>query len=401
VAARNKNPGSGPVIHLRGMAFDHPRGFAPMKAATEKFQLSNPSARISWDARSLKDFEDYPIENLAERYDLIMMDHPFIGSCVKSKALVPLDEHVSAEYLNDQERHSVGPSYQSYSWEGHQWALAVDAAAQVSAYRPDLLEARNLRVPETWDEMFELVEALPEETKIGLTLNPTHSFCTFITLCANINENEALKEATGVDLSVGEEALNFLRRLVPVIHEVSLRADPIQMSELMSRSNEVAYVPFMFGYSNYARPGFAPHIIHYTDIPSTRSEPSGSVLGGVGLAVSAYSEHRQVAIDFALFVAAQECQRGIYFESGGQPGHRAAWTDPTVNQRASGFFEDTLRTLDLAYLRPRHVGYPAFQGRAGESIGGFLWNGGNAREVIKTINRLYKETKTTGHGPAV
>ena len=51
-----------------------------MRATSEKFQVSNPDLRISWDARSLKDFEDYPIEKLAEKYDLIMMDHPFIGS---------------------------------------------------------------------------------------------------------------------------------------------------------------------------------------------------------------------------------------------------------------------------------------------------------------------------------
>ena len=177
-----------------------------------------------------------------------------------------------------------------------------------------------------------------------------------------------------------------------MIHEVSLGADPIQVSELMSRSDEVAYVPFMFGYSNYARPGFAPHVIRFKDIPSVGPEPSGSVLGGIGLAVSAYSEHRQVAIDYAHFVATQECQRSIYFESGGQPGHRAAWTDPKVNQHSSGFFKDTLRTLDLAYLRPRHTGYPEFQGRAGETISDFLRSDGNAREALNTINRLYKET---------
>lgn len=387
------------MIRLRGMAFDHPRAFTPMKVASERFRLENRDVEILWDARSLKDFEDYPIERLAEKYDLIMMDHPFIGSGVKSSALVPFDEYVPAEYLDDQERHSVGPSYHSYSWEGHQWALAVDAAAQVSAYRPDLLKIWDLRAPATWDEVLELAEGLPDETRIGLTLNPTHSFCTFITLCANMNGNESLEEATGVNFSVGEEALNFLHRLVPVIHEVSLRSDPIQMLELMSRSDEVAYAPFMFGYSNYARLGFAPHVVRFTNIPSARSEPSGSVLGGVGLAISAYSEHRQAALDYALFVAGQECQRGLYFESGGQPGHRTAWTDPKINNRTSSFFEDTLRTLDLAYLRPRHAGYPVFQERAGEIISDFLCNGGNAREAIKTINRFYKEARTTGSGP--
>ena len=56
-------------------------------------------------------------------------------------------------------------------------------------------------MPETWDEVFELAEALPEGMKIGLALNPTHSFCTFITLCAHISGKEYLDEAIGVNIS--------------------------------------------------------------------------------------------------------------------------------------------------------------------------------------------------------
>jgi len=180
-----------------------------------------------------------------------------------------------------------------------------------------------------------------------------------------------------------------------VAHEGSLELDPIQILDTMSQSDEVAYAPFVFGYCNYARPGFAPHLVRFANIPSTRPEPAGSVLGGVGLAISSHSEHRKAAIDYALFVASGECQKGLYFESGGQPGHRAAWIDPEVNERSSRFFEGTLRTLDLAYLRPRHAGYPVFQERAGEFIHSFLRNGGSSRETIENLDLLYKRTRTT------
>jgi multiple sugar transport system substrate-binding protein len=118
------------------------------------------------------------------------------------------------------------------------------------------------------------------------------------------------------------------------------------------------------------------------------------MLGGVGLAISAHSEHRQAAIDYALFIASGECQKGLYFESGGQPGHRAAWIDPEVNEWSSEFFKGTLRTLDLAYLRPRHAGYPVFQELAGEVIHRFLRNGGSSRETVENLDRLYKKTRT-------
>jgi multiple sugar transport system substrate-binding protein len=382
------------VIRLRGMAFDHPRNVTPLRASAQEYGLGNPEIEISWDARSLKDFEEYPIEKLTDSFDLVVIDHPFVGTGVEKQVLVPLDEYVPEKYLADQRENSVGPSYRSYSWEGHQWALAIDAAAQVSACRPDLLDGAGLEVPRTWDEIFELAGALPRQTRIGIPLNPTHSYCTFITLCANIGGGYFGDETDGTNFSVAQEALGHLKKLVQVAHGASLELDPVQILDTMSQSNEVAYAPFIFGYCNYARQGFAPHLVRFADIPSTRTEPAGSVLGGVGLAISAHSEHGQAAIDYALFVASGECQKGLYFESGGQPGHRAAWIDPEVNEWSSEFFKGTLRTLDLAYLRPRHAGYPVFQELAGEVIHRFLRNGGSSRETVENLDRLYKKTRT-------
>lgn len=383
------------MIRLRGMAFDHPRSLMPLEASAKEYLLEHPGLEISWDAHSLKDFEEHPVEKLADTYDLFVMDHPFVGTGVEKGVLLPLDEYAPEVYLADQRVNSVGPSYESYSWEGHQWALAIDAAAQVSAYRSDLLDEGDLGLPRTWDEVFELADALPPGRGIGVPLNPTHSYCTFLTLCANIGGNSVWDEDSGVAPSVAQEALGLLKNLARVTHEVSLDLDPIQLLSTMSQSGEIAYAPFVFGYSNYARPGFAPYVVRFADIPSTQLEPTGSVLGGVGLAVSARSENRQVAVDYALFVAGEQCQKGLYFENGGQPGYRAAWIAPGVNERSSEFFESTLRTLDLAYLRPRYVGYPVFQEHAGKLVHRFLTDGANGRETIESLNHLYEETKLT------
>ena len=94
----------------------------------------------------------------------------------------------------------------------------------------------------------------------------------------------------------------------------------------------------------------------------------GAVLGGVGLAVSARSFHPREAFAYARFVADPLTQRTTFFQAGGQPGHRSAWTDRDVNAAANRFFLDTLETLDHAYLHPTHVGYPAFQEEAGDCV---------------------------------
>ncbi len=380
---------------MRGMAFDHPRSLTPLEASAEEYLLKHPELEVFWDAHSLKDFEEYPVENLADTYDLFVMDHPFVGTGVEKGVLLPLDEYVPDAYLADQRANSVGPSYESYSWEGHQWALAIDAAAQVSAYRSDLLDEGKLGLPRTWDEVFELAGALPPGRGIGVPLNPTHSYCTFLTLCANIGGNSVWDGDGGLAPSLAQEALGLLKKLARAAHEASLDLDPIQLLGTMSQSSEIAYAPFVFGYSNYARPGFAPYVVRFEGIPSAQPEPAGSVLGGVGLAVSARSENRQMAVDYASFVASEGCQKGLYFDNGGQPGHRAAWTDPGVNERASGFFESTLRTLDLAYLRPRFVGYPVFQEHAGKLVHRFLTGGANGRETIEGLRHLHEKTRMT------
>jgi multiple sugar transport system substrate-binding protein len=82
------------------------------------------------------------------------------------------------------------------------------------------------------------------------------------------------------------------------------------------------------------------------------------------MAVSSKTKHPREAMDYARFTASPEIQSGVYFQSGGQPGHRSAWTDKTVNSLCNGFFEDTLQTLDESLCRPKGPGYMAFQDAA-------------------------------------
>lgn len=127
-----------------------------MFATPSRFAETHPGIRIEWEARSLQGFADKPIRHLAEQYDLIVLDHPFMGTVARDGYLIPLDKHVSAEVLATLRTESVGASHDSYFYDGHQWALAIDAAAQVAGYRPDLLKAASATVPKTWHEVFAL-----------------------------------------------------------------------------------------------------------------------------------------------------------------------------------------------------------------------------------------------------
>ena len=162
---------------LKGMTWHHPRGFDPMVATSQEWQ-SRTGISIVWEQRSLQDFESYPVEDLARKFDLIVIDHPHVGQITREECLVPLDRADRATALAELANGSVGPSFNSYNWEGRQWALPIDAATQVQAYRPDCLEGPAT----TWTHVLELAR----EGLVLLPMRSPHSLMSFYTLAANL-----------------------------------------------------------------------------------------------------------------------------------------------------------------------------------------------------------------------
>jgi multiple sugar transport system substrate-binding protein len=353
-----------------------------------------PDVRIEWTVRSLQAFADQPLDRLAETFDLIVLDHPAVGHAVARECLVALDEHVDAAFLDEQSASTVGSSHRSYEWEGHQWALAVDAAAQVAAYRPELLGEEV--PPRTWAEVIALAEVRGEEApRVAIPLIPTDAVCAFLGLCWSLGlEPCAGDRVAGPD--VAREALGTLARLTRAAHPESLEWDPPWTYDRMAATDEVAYCPLGFGYSNYARPGYRPNRIRFGPAPSFGGPRPSGTLGGAGLAVSRHCRHVTEACSYAAYVASPEVQRGPYFDGGGQPGHRGAWTDDRTNHAAGGYFRDTLESLDGSYLRPRFDGFVAFQDRAGEVVHRFLRDGGDAGEAVDRMERLWRATRRAG-----
>jgi len=377
------------VTTLRGITWDHPRGLDPMRATATRFAEEHTGMRIDWVARSLQAFGEESIEELAREYDLLVIDHPFVGTAARSGCLLQLDSYLPSAFLAAQERESVGPSHRSYAYDGHQWALAIDAAAQVSAYRPDLLAMADRSVPLSWAEVFELAD-LAGRARVAMPLNPVNVICSFLTLCANHGEPPGREETRLVGRATGRIALDILRRLIERLHPESLDFTPPRLLDRMSTTNDIVYCPLLFGYSNYARRGYAPYLCRFANIPSVAgSGLYGALLGGAGLAISSRCQAVSAACAYAQWVASPDCQRTVYVASGGQPANRLAWTDPAVNAATSDFFDDTLETLDHAYVRPRHDGYIQGHDISGLVLHDYLRNGGSERSTLDRLDALY------------
>ncbi len=89
--------------------------------------------------RSLREFGDITVDALAERYDPMINDHLQAGFAAASNAMLPLDTWTAPEVVRQLSADSARPSHQSYTYAGHQGALAIDAVMQTSVYLADLL----------------------------------------------------------------------------------------------------------------------------------------------------------------------------------------------------------------------------------------------------------------------
>ncbi|HRJ48680.1 MAG TPA: hypothetical protein PKY38_15080, partial [Opitutaceae bacterium] len=116
-------------ITLRGITWDHARGYAPMAATAARWRELHPEVEVVWEKRSLQAFADESIASLSQRFDLLVVDHPSMGEAAAHGLFLPLERHLPAAFLRDQADHSVGASHASYEINGSQWALAIDAAA--------------------------------------------------------------------------------------------------------------------------------------------------------------------------------------------------------------------------------------------------------------------------------
>jgi multiple sugar transport system substrate-binding protein len=376
------------MIELTGITWNHTRGYLPMVATAQRFSELHPEISITWQKRSLQQFADEPLADLAARFDLMVIDHPSIGEAAHHNFLLPLDEYLSAAYLADQAANSVGGSHASYHYEGHQYALATDAATPIAGWRPDLLARAEAELPATWEDLL----ALARRGLVTIPAIPIDSLMNLFMLANAVDAEPFTTPGEVIPKPQGAEALQRLRELVQLSAPGSLARNPIRTWQLLADSDSVALCPFAYGYSNYSRPSYAANVLQTAGLVTLNGKTLRSTLGGAGLAISRTCRHPEEALAYAQYVASPHIQKAIYAHSGGQPGHRAAWLDQTLNAVSNNFFISTLQTLDAAWVRPRFPGFIEFQEVASNLVHHYLVHGGPESSILDRMDKALEQS---------
>jgi multiple sugar transport system substrate-binding protein len=407
------------TVTLRGLTWDHPRGYLVLDALAAAADPGGPDQRgpdggdadagysVRWERQPLEDFESRPLRTLADDFDLLVIDHPGLGDAVRDGSLQPLGRFFSPAELAGWRDLTIGASFDSYRLAGQQWALPLDAAAQVSVCRPDMLDER----PASWAD----ARRVARGRRTAVCLGGPHAFLMFAALCVASGTPPATSPGEFVPAAAGGGALDVMADLLAhADREVSM-ANPIRVLDAMAAPGGPAYCPLVYGYVTYHRPASGRRRLAAFDAPAGPGG-IGSVLGGTGIAVtrSAAPTTAQAAAVAALLrrLLSEPVQLGLYAELGGQSSYRQAWrgdgdepggTTSTSSDggtssagRDGGFYRATRRTVESAWVRPRSAGYPAFQAAASAVLRDGLLGGEDHDVMLRKVNHMYASARAIG-----
>ncbi len=376
------------AITLKGMTWSDPRGYDPLIAATAEFEAANPGVSITWDKRSLQGFESTPVDKLAAEYDLMIIDHPHVGAAAREGCLLALDASIPEENLTAIANETVGKSYASYTIDGHQWALPVDAATQVQAHRPDLGGRAR-----TWAD----VKEAALQGAVILPMRPPHCLMCVYTLAANIGHPCGSERDRLLPGNIARTVFSELKAVTDHVDPDCFKMDPIAAMDRLAEDGSLRLAPLTYLYKGYANADYRTHRLAFTDIPVLGNfGPVGSALGGTGLAVSSRTAQPELCSRFVAWVAGADCQSGIYAQANGQPGNAVAWASAEVNEPVLNAYWNTRLTHEAAWLRPRHDGYMAFQQDGSEIVNAALTGKTDIDDAIKTIDMAFAASFRTG-----
>ncbi|MEV8467960.1 extracellular solute-binding protein [Fluviibacterium sp. DFM31] len=371
-----------------GLTWDHPRGYEALAEAARKVNAEHPGAPLlHWNKQPLEGFESAPIAQLASENDLVVMDHPHIGEAVAEDCLVPIEDLFPETTIAAWGRQSIGPSMRSYLWQGKHWALPLDVAMQTMMRRADMVATP----PDSWEAVLDMAHKVP----VAQSLAGPHAILTLMSICGGAGVaprgDEIWPEAPALR---GLEIMHRLYRLRPPGSET---LNPIQMSEVMARGDEIALVPLIFNYITYARAGDGRYPLAFSDSLRTASG-LGGMIGGTGIAFTKRCQPDPELLAHVRWLMDPPTQTRFLPAHGGQPSARVAWQDDAVNRDWGKFYRDTAATAEHALLRPRFDGYVDFQTRGGARVRQALETGEAEHQTLAALRSLWQEIRSRSRG---
>jgi multiple sugar transport system substrate-binding protein len=285
--------------------------------------------------------------------DILGLDVTWEAEFAQANWIVPW----TGQYLAQAEAGTLGPALQTAMWKGQLVAVPDNTNTQLLWYRSDLVPTP----PTTWAQMIADAEQLARQGKPHYIEIQGAQYeggtVWFNTMVSSAGGTVLNPDATQVTL--GQPAVTALS----IMHQLatSVAADP-SLSVQMENQNRLAMeagtaafelnYPFVYPAMKADNPALFKSFKWALYPEVTPGVPAKVTIGGIDLAVSAYSQHKDLAFQAALCLRDAQNQL-IGANVGGVPPTIASLYNNPALFANYPFHADILQALENASVRPK------------------------------------------------
>lgn len=306
----------------------------------------------------------------------------------------PLDEYLGDERDAIMERYL--PAYREANIvDGQVISLPYFADAQFLYYRTDLLEEAGVEPPTTWDELQEaalaVMEAEGNENVAGFETAGAPiegTVCTYLV---------PLWGAGGDLVEGGELALDSENAVRPFELWGGMKETGVLPPNIAEIPTDRIRQDFqagnlLFGMSwgymwNRLQNDEDSQVkgdVGVIPLPGFQAEDAATCIGGWQLAVSAFSENKEAAVDLVRFLSSPEISEMQAILASHLPVFPEVYTDPDVLE-ANPWFEDALPVVQTARARPVTPSYPRVSEAIRNNMNAFLAGTQDAEQSLEAM----------------
>jgi len=268
----------------------------------------------------------------SDRYDVLGIDVVWTAELAKSGWLLELDQ---SQFPLDQE---LKPAVDTAMFEGKLWAAPFRTNGGLLFYRKDILDKAGKEAPKTFAELTALCP-LAQQSNMGCYAGQLTKYEGL-----TVNFAEAVQAAggeimtdNGTKVALGDQAIQGLTFLADGFKQGYIPKAAITYKEEEGRrafmSGKLMFLrnwPYVYALASESDPankvkgkfGVVP-------LPGFTGEGSSS-LGGLNLAVSAFSKKQKSAVDFLKFASTEDAMKNMSTLSAEPPAWAALYDDPEL-----------------------------------------------------------------------
>jgi len=352
------------VVTLK--VLDAPDGSGAWKALIEEFGKTNSEIKIelvegpaSTDSR--EDIYARSFMTGQSIYDLVYMDIMWTPKFASAGWVIPLDDLFPPE----EQAKFVPGNLAGYKYQGKSYGVPLTSGTGMLLYRRDILEANNLKPPETFTDLVEIATKLQNPPELyGFVFQGMQYeglICAFLEILWGMG-GDLIDENNNV-LIDRPEAIEALTWLCDVVNRYKLTPP-----DITKYKEEEARRVFQEGHSIFMRNWpYAWNLAQADDspikgkvgiVPMVHKQGKKSVgcLGGWGFGISRFTPHKEAAWKFIKFVTSTEGQKIMSFKFAAPPSRHNLFNDPDI-LKANPHYPELYQIVLAGRPRPSHPAY--------------------------------------------